>query len=80
MDQQGAAEAFQILPVYWPERPGASVKATPGGSSPPHGLPSRAKAQKYPVLVRLRPAARTGTGILSIKSLVDRFGLDISAL
>ncbi len=47
------------------------MKASVGGSGPAQVRSSRAKAQKYPDLVRPRPASSTGKGVSSMKSLVD---------
>ena len=47
---QDAGEALQNgVGILLGSRPGAEVKATPGGAAPPQGRSSRASARKYPV-------------------------------
>ena len=52
---------------------------TPDGAVPPQGRLSRAKAQKYPVLVLRAPGLRTGARVSSMNSFVDRFRSAIRA-
>src|SRR5690606_15678720 len=70
VDLQNAAKALQYP---------FGMKATPGGAVPFQGRSSRAKAQKYPVLVFRAPGSSTGARVSSMNSFDDRFRSAIRA-